>query len=185
MLKRSNSSCLELIAIEYSSEETPWRLLVIEDDKYSINQYPYSVSGMAMLVRSGYSRKEINTVRAYDRKAKGTTKAEEKQTIEALKSAQNTNGLLIVDNLPHNKYQSVLDHAFWLQQYQNIVIFTEDNHFLYYGYADVAFEVMKAGFSNITHWCYNEGHCKTTIHKKRLLQLLKKHAKIKKRQLIF
>jgi len=185
ILKRGHPSCLELITLEYSSEETPWQLLVAENDTYSVNQLPYSVFAMSMLIKSGYSRKEINAVRAYDRKAKGISKEEEKQTTEALKSAQSINGLLIVDNLPHNKYQSVLDNAFWMQQYQNIVIFTEDNHFLYYGYADIAFEVMKAGFSQITHWCYNEGHCKTSLHKQRLLQFLKKHAKIKKKQLAF
>ncbi len=183
VMKRSDISCLDLIMVEHNLPSNAWLDLVRENDEYHFLRYPYSTMGMDMLVRSGYSRKDINAVRAYDRKAKGVTKVEEKQTDEALKNAVNVDGLLIVDELPHSKFQSVLDKAFWLQRYQNVVIFSTDGNFLYYGYATIAFEVMKAGYAQITSWCYNEGTY-NEAKKQALIKLLKKHARLKKRQLM-
>jgi len=178
-------SCLDLIMTKYSINCTPWQNLIRENDEYSFNKKTYSTIGIDMLIRSGYSRRKIDAVRAYDRKAKGTSKAEEKQTDEALKNAKEINGLLIVDNLPHTKYQSVLDKAFWLQRYHNIIIFSDNRNFLYYGYNNIAFEIMKAGYAQVTYEYYNEGHCLNWQKKQNLIKLLTKLSKIKKRQLNF
>ena len=52
ILKRGHPSCLELITLEYSSEETPWQLLVAENDTYSVNQLPYSVFCLSISILS-------------------------------------------------------------------------------------------------------------------------------------
>lgn len=151
-----NSSPLEIVAVRYNVS-SEWLDLVLMNDEDRYKEYQYSTMVISDLIRIGYSRKQIDKVRAYDRQARGITAVDEWAAENAVKSAQLRNGLLIVNNLPHHFYRAVLDRAFWRQKIQNVVIFTTDEQFLYAGLNDLAFALHDVTQVNYRHWVYAEG----------------------------
>lgn len=153
---KANSSPLEIVAVRYNVS-SEWLDLVLMNDEDRYKEYQYSTMVIPDLIRIGYSRQQIDKVRAYDRQARGITALDEAAAENALKAAQLRNGLLIVNNLPHHYYQAVLDRAFWRQKIQNIVIFTTDEKFLYAGLNDLAFALHNVTQVDFHHWVYAEG----------------------------
>lgn len=174
------SSPLDLVTIRYQVS-SDWLNLVLMNDEDRYKEYQYSTMVIPDLIRMGYSRQEIEEVRAYDRKAKGITTDEELAAEKALKTAQVRNGLLIVTDLPHQRYQAVLDRAFWRQRVQNIIIFTGDGNFLYAGMNDIAMEIYHFAKILSVLWIYAEGCFSTQEEQQRIIRELLKLSKNKQR----
>lgn len=136
------SSALYPVADMLEITLTQRQILIATNDEDKYYDRPYFCNPMLDMLRDGYSRQKIDDVRAFNRKGMGITEEEEMQAEKALHTAMKVSGLIVVMNLPHNKYQAVLDRAFWLQKVQNIVIFTENGEGLYIGFHDVAIRLM-------------------------------------------
>lgn len=179
---KHNASPLERLAAREQIELSDWQNLVLFNDEDRYKEYPYSTQIMADLCRYGsFSRGEIDKVRAYDRREKGISEEEELATEHCLDTyCSKQRGLLIVTNLPHKKYRAVLDRAFWLQPLQNIVIFTQEKTFLYAGFADICFHLMREGYVQTCYFCYSEGSYKTAEEQQKIIQKLTALSRLKK-----
>ena len=166
-----NCSALLYVAKDCGVELSNWQNLVLANDENMYNKYPYDVNHLAELVRMGYSKHAIEKVREFDRIRSGVTLGEDQAAKECINQAMQQNKLLIVDNLPHEKFKAVTDRVFWLQNVQNVVIFTTVGTVLYAGFADVAFGLFKnlGGHLSYAFW---EGSYKTNEEKNKILKLL-------------
>ena len=140
-----NASPLEIVSVwEHAPLATRWQELVLAHDEDCFNEFDYSTEIMRELCRRGFSRDEIDKVRALDREIRGITGAEEAAADECLqKHFTQSKGLLVVANLPHSRYRAVLDRVFWLQPMQNVLVLTTAGEFLYAGFADIAMDLQR------------------------------------------
>lgn len=102
-----NASPLEIVSVwEHAPLATRWQELVLAHDEDCFNEFDYSTEIMRELCRRGFSRDEIDKVRALDREIRGITGAEEAAADECLqKHFTQSKGLLVVANLPHSRYR--------------------------------------------------------------------------------
>lgn len=176
-----NGSPLEEVAIWENVPLDDWRNLVLANDEDFYNDYPYSTEIMRELCYKGFSRDEIEKVRAYDRSERGISEAEEMAAEEAVqKHSAEHKGLLVITGLPHQKYRAVLDRVFWMQPMQNTVIFTNKGKFLYAGFADVCLGLMKDFHVWSNHYCWTEGYYADMAEQMRIIKYLVSLSKIKK-----
>lgn len=176
-----NPSPLEEVAIWENSPLSPWQELVLAHDEDYFNEFEYSTEIMRELCRRGFSRDDIDKVRAYDRAERGISEAEEAAAEECVQKhcAQNK-GLLVITDLPHRKYRAVLDRIFWMQPMQNAIIFTQEGRFLYAGFADIAWEMQKHFRIFTTHYCWVSGYFGDMAEQLRIIRYLVRASKTKK-----
>ena len=154
----------------------------LREDVY--NKYPYDVNQMAELIRMGYSSKDIEEVRAYNRAESGITQEEEKAAQLCLDRSRFKSELLVVKNLPHERFEAIIDRAFWMQRVQNVVIFTELGSVLYAGFADIAQGAFDR-FHGSLSYCFWEGSWKTEEEQERIIQFLFEKTKEKDQDDLF
>ena len=165
------NSPLLRVAVDCGVTLSDWQNLVLANDEDVYNKYPYSVNIMAELVRMGYSKQEIEKVRAYDREQSGVTPEEEKAAELCLSQMIMHNQLRIVKDLPHEKFRTITDRLFWLQSVQNVVIFTTKGSLLYAGFGDIAFGMIKR-FGGAASYAFWEGNFKSEDEQNRIIRLL-------------
>ena len=177
-----NASPLEIVSVwEHAPLATRWQELVLAHDEDCFNEFDYSTEIMRELCRRGFSRDEIDKVRALDREIRGITGAEEAAADECLqKHFTQSKGLLVVANLPHSRYRAVLDRVFWLQPMQNVLVLTTAGEFLYAGFADIAMDLQRNFRIQYLHYCWAEGHYADMAEQVRIIRYLVKASKIKK-----
>lgn len=177
-----NASPLEIVSVwEHVPLATRWQELVLAHDEDCFNEFDYSTEIMRELCRRGFSRDEIDKVRALDREIRGITGAEEAAADECLQKHFTQNkGLLVVANLPHSRYRAVLDRVFWLQPMQNVLVLTTAGEFLYAGFADIAMDLQRNFRIQYLHYCWAEGHYADMAEQVRIIRYLVKASKIKK-----
>lgn len=164
-------SALLSVAVDCGETLSDWQNLILANDEDAYNHYPYSVNQMAELVRMGYSKRAIEKVRAYDRAQSGVTPEEEKAAELCLEKMTMQNQLRIVKDLPHEKFRTITDRLFWLQDVQNVVIFTTTGSLLYAGFADVAFNMFKH-FGGVCSYAFWDGSFKNEEEQNRIIRLL-------------
>lgn len=178
------SSALLTVANDCGVTLSKWQALVLANDEGVYKAYPYDVSQMAELVRMGYFSKDVDEVRAYDRAQSGVTPEEEKAAQLCIDRSRFKNELLVVKNLPHERFETVIDRAFWMQRVQNVVIFTELGSVLYAGFADIAKGAFDCFHGSLTY-CFWEGSWKTEDEQERIIQFLLKKTIEKDRDDLF
>ena len=164
-------SALRVVANDCGVALNKWQALVLANDEDVYNKYPYDVNQMAELIRMGYSSKDIEEVRAYNRAESGITPEEEKAAQLCLDRSRFKSELLVVKNLPHERFEAIIDRAFWMQRVQNVVIFTELGSVLYAGFADIAQGAFDR-FHGSLSYCFWEGSWKTEEEQERIIQFL-------------
>ena len=164
-------SALLSVAVDCNATLSDWQHLVVANDEDAYNHYPYSVNQMAELVRMGYSKRAIEKVRAYDREQAGVTQQEEHEAELCLAKMIMQNQLQIVKDLPHEKFRTITDRLFWLQNVQNVVIFTVEGSLLYAGFADIALSMFKR-FGGMCSYAFWEGTYKGAEEQNRIIRLL-------------
>ena len=136
----------------------------LEDWHYQIMSFCKGIleytwdANLRLLIQMGYSKKEIQDLQNKNRESMEFPEMMEKAAQNAVEnSLVGSDKSLLVINwdieeclFSFEKWLPVLDRVFWLQTNINVLIFTPKQGF-YYGYRDIAMELMKSsGYTSMT-----------------------------------
>ena len=109
--------------------------------------YPFGNSylpiAMEIMLKLGYEREMIDKVRTIHRQARGITAEEEMQAEKVLVNMEIMPNLLLVRGLPHDKFEAVIDRAFWHQPKPSLYVMSTLGKHIYIGYDDICLELSK------------------------------------------